>query len=195
MDTTSSALKWHTVAEAAQLTGTSRRTLWRRVSEGEMPSKLEGGRRLIGLKPSDMSEAATGLASAAVAAAGAFRAADGMTEAIRAIEASAGIAVAQAERRADEAARRAEDAICATRRLEVSLSRWRVAAVAVPAGIAVALLALKDPAQAPANVSQSSQAAQHDIEVDVPVVPLWHPPMALPESTEQAPQVVLHQRR
>lgn len=188
MDTTSQALKWHTVAEAAQLTGTGKRTLWRRVAEGEMPSKMEGGRRLIGLKPSDMSNAATSLASAAVAAAGAFRAADGMIDALKVVEAQAAVSVAQAREQAREAQSR-----CL--KLEAALSRWRVAAVAVPAGIAVALLALKDPAQAPANVSQSSQAAQHDIEVDVPVVPLWHPPMALPESTEQAPQVVLHQRR
>lgn len=188
MDTTSQALRWHSVAEAAQLTGTGRRTLWRRVAAGEMPSKLEGGRRLVGLRPSDMSSAATGLASAAVAAAGAFRAADGMVDALKVVEAQAAASVAQAHQMAMEAQSR-----CL--KLEAALSRWRVAAVAVPAGIAVALLAFKEPAQAPANVSQSSQEAQHRIELDVPSVPLWHPPMALPEAIEQGPQVVLRQRR
>jgi len=185
MDATSSALKWHTVAEAAQLTGTSKRTLWRKVGTGELPSRLEGGRRLVGLAPSDMSATSTGLASAAVAAAGAFRAADGMMEAVRAVEASAALAVAQAQSRADEATGR-------IRQVEASLARWRVAAVIVPVGVAVALLAWRPPASARADgiePGQVAQAAGVEVEVEVeravpPVPPMpapWHPPMALPE--------------
>lgn len=183
MSTDPQALKWHTVAEAAQLAGMGKRTLWRKIREGEIPSRLEGGRRLVGLAPSDMSTAATGLASAAVAAAGAFRAADGMVEAIRAIEASAGSAVAQAERRADAAARQAEDAALAARRLQTSLSRWRVAAVVVPAGIAVAAFAARGPATAQANGTASSLVAHHALQDAVPVVPEWHPPMLWVEAT------------
>lgn len=193
MSTDTQALKWHTVAEAAQLAGMGKRTLWRKIREGEIPSRLEGGRRLVGLAPSDMSTAATGLASAAVAAAGAFRAADGMVEAIRAIEASAGIAVAQAERRAEDAARRAEDAarqaessILASRRLETSLSRWRVAAVVVPAGIAVAAFAMRGPATAQADGTAQRHVAQPGAEVAVPVVQSWHPPMAWVEPISPA---------
>jgi predicted DNA-binding transcriptional regulator AlpA len=180
MDATSAALKWHTVAEASQLTGISRRTLWRKVGAGELPSRLEGGRRLVGLAPSDMSATSTGLASAAVAAAGAFRAADGMVEAVRAVEASAALAVAQAKSRADEAAGR-------IRQVEASLARWRVAAVIVPVGVAVALLAWRPPSSARADgiePSQVAQAAEVEVEVERAVPPMpapWHPPMALPE--------------
>ena len=38
---------WHTIAEACELLNVSNRTLWRRIKQGNIKSKLEDGKRIV----------------------------------------------------------------------------------------------------------------------------------------------------
>lgn len=41
--------KWHTIAEACELLNVSKRTIWRRIKQGKLESKIEDGKRLISI--------------------------------------------------------------------------------------------------------------------------------------------------
>jgi excisionase family DNA binding protein len=44
---------WLTIDEACKSLGLSKRTIWRRIEDGSLPSKEEGGRRLVQVEASD----------------------------------------------------------------------------------------------------------------------------------------------
>lgn len=185
MNTTTSAsaeLAWHSVSEAAALTGASVRTIWRRINASTIPNRMTAdGRRLVGISAADLTSTTADLTAAAGAAAGALRAADGLSDAIKVLEAQA----AQVLARADQ---RAEEAVAAARRAEGALRRWRLAAVILPAVMALSAMYLRGPASSSASSTPSpadDTAAGQSSEVasgapDKGVSTYWHPPMASP---------------
>lgn len=54
--------KWVTMAEACQILGVSQRTLHRRITRGEIPSKKEGKRRLVLIDDSQIIDISSQLA-------------------------------------------------------------------------------------------------------------------------------------
>lgn len=174
--TTASGMAWHSVAEAAQLTGASERTVWRRVRAGTVPTRTTAdGRRLVGVMPDELTRTTADLTAAAGAAAGALRAADGLSDAIRVIEAQAQLVLARADQRAD-------DAIAELRRSRSALARWRVAAVALPIVMAAGAIYARGPQQAKAATSAADAAVmtsgQLAGQADNPGRGgSWHPPM------------------
>lgn len=174
---TADGTAWHTVAEAAQLTGTSARTMWRRIRAGEIPSRIgTDGRRMVAVRIEELTPTTTSLAAAATAASGAMRAADGLSDAIRIVEAQATALAARADQRAAEAEGRVHV-------LERSLARWRAVAVVVPVGVAVALAARGGPSPALADGTVARQVARQPHN-STPAATLWHPPMALPSGSD-----------
>jgi hypothetical protein len=159
---TAEALTWHSVAEAASLTGMSERTLWRRIRADEIPNRTtDDHRRLVGLRPEDLSVTSGKLATVASAASGAMRAAHGLTEALRVIEAQAADRIA----RADAATREASDRARASER---SASLWRALAVALTLGMAAVGFLTRGPTAATAVPDVGTVA--------------WHPPLVDPDA-------------
>lgn len=158
---TDASLTWHSVAEAAQLTGVSERTLWRRIRADEIPTQTtDDHRRLVGLRPEDLSTSSAKLATVASAASGAMRAAHGLTDALRIIEAQTADRIARADEKASEAAARAV-------RAERSARTWRAAVVALTLGVAAVAFLTRGPSQATARTDGGTVA--------------WHPPLLAPD--------------
>jgi len=156
-----SALTWHSVAEAAQLTGVSERTLWRRIRADEIPTRTtDDHRRLVGLRPDDLSASSAKLATVAASASGAMRAAYSLSDAIRVIEAQTADRIARADERATEAAARAV-------RAERAVRLWRAALVALTFGMTAVTFLTRGPSQATARTDGGTVA--------------WHPPLLAPE--------------
>lgn len=155
--TTDESLTWHSVAEAAQLTGVSERTLWRRIRADEIPTQTtDDHRRLVGLRPEDLSTSSAKLATVASAASGAMRAAHGLTDALRIIEAQTADRIARADEKATEAAARAA-------RAERAVGVWRAAVVALTLGVAAVAFLTRGPSPAVATSGTVRTA--------------WHPPL------------------
>jgi hypothetical protein len=155
--TTDEALTWHSVAEAAQLTGMSERTIWRRVRADEIPNRTtDDHRRLVGLRPDDLSTSTAKLATVAASASGAMRAAHSLSDAIRIIEAQTADRIARADQRAQEAAGQAQ-------RAERAVRVWRAVTVALSLGVAAVAFLSRQP---------STAVAQTDSEAVA-----WHPPL------------------
>ena len=167
-------MTWHSVAEAAQLTGASERTVWRRIKAGTIASRVTAdGHRLVGVNPEDLTSTAADLTAAAGAAAGALRAADGLSEAIRVLDERSQQVIARADQRAD-------DAIAAVRRAEAALVRWRVATVALTVVMAAAAMYLRGPGAASATAGDVMPSGRPSGQGDNASQAAWHPPMALP---------------
>lgn len=158
---TDASLTWHSVAEAAELTGVSERTLWRRIRADEIPTRTtEDHRRLVGLRPEDLSASSAKLATVAASASGAMRAAYSLSDAIKVIEAQTADRIARADERATEAAARAV-------RAERSARLWRAALVALTLGMTALTFLTRGPSQATARTDGGTVA--------------WHPPLLAPD--------------
>jgi hypothetical protein len=158
---TDMALTWHSVAEAAELTGVSERTLWRRIRADEIPTRTtDDHRRLVGLRPDDLTASSAKLATVAASASGAMRAAHSLSDAIRIIEAQTADRIARADEKASEATARAV-------RAERSARAWRAALVALTLGVAAVAFLARGPSQATARTDAVSVA--------------WHPPLLAPD--------------